>query len=163
MNHFRGKIISPFLSLSVAYIFLVSIIISLYYVGFYQDNAFFSWGPPLTYFGKRIDSWGNFNLILSIVFVHQLINNWVSEVVYPWIINNIQDPKSVRLQYGPRMSLILINLHAVYSQIDLLLLIGGLTSQISFTLIIMLANIITVSIINWKYISQKIGSIPLLS
>jgi hypothetical protein len=89
------------------------------------------------------------------IFFHQLVNNWVNTVVYPWIINNIQDPKAKEMPYSMTSSLLLINFFDLYSEFDVMLILMGFTSQISFILTVTMANIITSTIINRRYILDK--------
>ena len=154
-SHFKNKLTSPVLSLSCAYIYVVIVAIILSSLGFYKNNTFFRWGTPVTFFGQDIVSDSSFYALLSMVFLHQLINNWVSTVVYPWIINQIQDYKTEQLQYSKPFSLLLINLHALYSNLDLMFIINGALSQVSFFLMILIADLISASIINWQYIRIK--------
>jgi hypothetical protein len=141
--------------MSAAYVYIVVIGIFLYSAGFYNDSNFFNWGPPIKLFGKEIVSQKGFYMIHLMIFFHQLVNNWVNTVVYPWIINNIQDPKCRQLQYSTATSLLLINFFNLYSELDVMLILMGFTSQISFIVTVTLANIITSTYINYKYILNK--------
>ena len=98
-----------------------------------------------------------FYAILALFFVHQLINNWINDVTYPWIINCVQDPKNTHLQYSKKMSLLIVNMFALYSELDMIVIIVGIMSQISFFVAIITANVISVTIINWQYIKKKEG------
>jgi hypothetical protein len=89
------------------------------------------------------------------IFFHQLINNWVNSVVYPWIINDIQDHKNRKMHYSTMSSLFLINFFNLYSELDVMLIIMGFTSQISFLVTVTIANIITSTAINYRYIQHK--------
>jgi len=91
----------------------------------------------------------------ALIFVHQLINNCVNAIVYPWIINSIQDPKNKIVEYPDWLCLTIICAFDAYSEIDVVFILGGFTSQISFVLNIILANLITSFIINRKYLTAK--------
>jgi hypothetical protein len=130
-------------------------IVILYTTDFYKDNSFFSWGPPVKFFNREIDTQTAFYSIHIIIFLHQLINNWVNDVVYPWIINSIQDPKNQKMEYNKRVSLLILNLFNIYSEIDVIFILMGFNSQISFVITIILANIISSTYINNKYINVK--------
>ena len=159
-NHFKQRITSPILSITSGYLYLTFLGIMLYLLGFYENNDFFRWGTPIKFFGHNITDPKTFYSILALLFVHQLINNWINDVTYPWIINCIQDPKSKYLQYSKTKSLLLVNLFSIYSSFDGVLFVAGMTSQISFSLIINLANAVSISIINWQYIKKKISISP---
>ena len=162
MNHFKSKLTSPLASIVTGYIYVIIMGIVLYIFNIYDNSLYFNWGPPLKIMNKTIDQNDTFYVLLLLTFFHQLINNWVNEVTYPWIINCVQDPKNHELHYSDNVSLLIINMFAVYSEIDILIIILGVMSQISFFVVIILANIISVTIINRYYIKSK-RSTPLLS
>ena len=149
------KLTSPILAISVAYVYILIIGIVFWLTGFYTGNNFFSLGPPIFLFGHKIESQTHFYLLHLLIFFHQLINNWVNTVVYPWIINIIQDPKTKEIPYSMTTSLILINFFDFYSEIDVVLIIMGFTSQISFVFTVTVANVITSTMINRRYILEK--------
>ena len=155
MHHFRTKITSPLLSICTGYIYIVALAVTMYYMKFYDGSTFFSWGTPVTFMGTKVTNQGTYYLLLLLFFGHQLINNWINDVTYPWIINCVQDPKCDNLLYSKRVSLLIVNMFALYSELDVILIISGVMSQISFFLMIILANLISTSIINWEYIRNK--------
>ena len=81
-------------------------------------------------------------------------------MTYAWIINNVQDPKSTKLTYSKETSMVIVNMFALYSELDVMFIIAGATSQISFFIMIILANMVSISVINWQYISQKEKEYP---
>lgn len=160
MSHFRNKT-SPLAIISIAYVYVFIVGIVLYVTGYYQNSTFFSWGPPIKFFGQDITDQKNFYMIHVLIFFHQLVNNCVNSIVYAWIINSVQDPKNKKMEYSRITSLIIINAFNVYSELDLVFIIAGFMSQISFVVTIILANMITSTYINDKYLREKIAS-PLL-
>lgn len=160
MNHFRSKITSPVKALSAAYLYIGIVCYIFSCMGLYDESTFFEWGPPIQFLGSAIDDDSTYYFLLCMVFVHQLLNNCVNEVTYPWIINCVQDSKSKDIVYGEKASLVLINMFTVYSELDVIIIIAGVTSQISFFCVIIIANILSVSIINWQYIIAKRDVLP---
>jgi len=150
-----SKALSPIISLGCGYIMMFLIILTLYLTGFYSDNSYFHWGPPIIFFDSTITTSTTFYLLLVLIFFHQLITNWIYEVVYPWIINNIQNPRHTTLEYNKTTCLCIVNFNSLYSQIHLAFIINGITSQISFLLALICADIFTLSYINWHYIKDK--------
>lgn len=152
-SHFRK--ISPMLTMSIAYTYVAIIGLILYFTGFYEGNTFFNWGPPIVFFGKTIEKTSTFYGLHVLIFFHQIINNCVNSIVYAWILNSVQDPKTTRVEYRKKVALLLINFFDVYSELDMVFIIGGFMSQISFVCTVMLANIITSTYINNRYLSLK--------
>jgi hypothetical protein len=105
--------------------------------------------------GTKVENEKTYYFLLFLFFLHQLINNWINEVTYPWIINCVQDPKSNNIIYSKRISMIIINMFSIYSELDVILIISGIVSQFTFFVMIILANIISISLINWQYIKKK--------
>jgi hypothetical protein len=156
MSHFRHRsITSPLVAISCAYGYVGVIGSILLVLGLYDNNSFFNWGPPIKFFGRDFTEYSQFYALHILIFGHQLINNWVNSVVYPWIINSIQDSKSKKLEYSENVALSIIVLFDIYSEIDVIFIIMGFSSQISFVITICLANTITSLLINRKYLQAK--------
>lgn len=147
--------LSPIHSLLCGYIFLVVVIMTLYGFGFYDNSQYFQWGPPVIFFDNEIQSNTVFYLLICLIFLHELITNWIWEVVYPWVINNVQNPKITNLRYSKASCMMIVNANSLYSQLHLAFLVNGITSQISFLIALILADFITITIINWQYIKDK--------
>ena len=149
------RYISPLTITGVSYLYVAVIVTAFYLNGVYNDNRFFRVGPPVRFFGHDFTSWNSFVLIIGLVFVHQLVNNCVNSVVYPWIMNSVQDPKNKTMEYSNAMSLLIINLFDLYSQVDMVLIVMGFMSQISFVGAVVAANVITSTYINLQYLREK--------
>lgn len=154
-SHFNDRLTSPLFSICGGYVYIFILFTIFYFSGFYKNSTFFRWGTPVTFMGTTIEDEFTYYLILILFFFHQLINNWVNDVTYPWILNCVQDPKNINLVYSRKISILIINMFALYSELDVILIISGIMSQLSFFIVIILANIVSVSIINWQYIKKK--------
>jgi len=147
---------SPAFVQSVGYVFLIIVGSVLHYtIDTDTSIHFFSWGVPVKIFNYTIQTNAEFYLLLSIFFIHELINAWVSQVVYPWIINNVQDSKCKNIKYSNIVSLIIINANNIYGTLDIVFIISSINSQISFLLAIILAQTISSTIINYRYLLTK--------
>ena len=147
--------LSPIHSLGCGYIFTMIMIVALWRTGFYNDSQYFQWGPPVTFFDHLIETDSTFYSLLLLVFFHQIITNWIYEVVYPWIINNVQNPRQETLDYSKFTCLTIVNLHSLYNQIHLAFIVIGITSQLSFLIALILADFLSLSFINWSYVKDK--------
>jgi len=155
MNHFRSRVTSPLISICAGYGYMGILAIAMYCMGFYGKSSFFTWGTPITFMNVTIDDSGTYYLLLILFFGHQLFNNWINDVTYPWIVNCVQDPKSTNSLYSYRTSILIINMFSLYSELDMILVISGVVSQISFFIMIILANIISATFINSRYLKAK--------
>ena len=123
MNHFKNNIATPLSSLIYGYGYVVCLAIYMYYNGFYSNSTFFRFGTPVVFMGTTIHDEPTYYMILGVFFVHQLINNLINDVTYPWILNCIQDPKSRDIIYSKYTSIAIINMFAMYSEVDMILII----------------------------------------
>lgn len=156
MNHFKSKLTSPLLSICIGYIYITILAIVLALMGMYTKSTFFTWGTPVNFMGVTIEDNATYYSLLILFLIHQLINNWINSVTYPWIINCVQDPKSKGvLIYSKKVTMLIVNMFALYSELDVILIVSGIISQATFFAMIILANMISTSIINWKYIKDR--------
>lgn len=135
----------------------------LWRLGFYEtengESSFFSFGcseaHPIFFFNKKITSMTTFYFLQIMMFVHQLLNNIMNTTVYPWIINVVQNRNCRKLEISIPRALLYVNMFDLYSEIDLVLILIGFNSQISFIITICFANFISTTIINGRYLQDK--------
>lgn len=100
--------------------------------GLYEGD-FFSMGPSdhLELFGVAIDSWWKWSGLMTYCFFDMIMYEWSSEVIRPFIMNNIQDFKC-KLIPQTRMNSyfivssfeicgylrMIVNFHIIFTQID---------------------------------------------
>ena len=148
-------ITSPFYSLFIGYFYIIFTGIFLYYSHFFKNNSFFSWGPPIDLFGNIIHSKVTFYTLLLLFFINQLFNKWINNIIQPWIINTVQNPKCYKTGFSNFKTLTIVNMFSIYSQFNLLFIVSSATSQISFFIAIILANLISTTFINYQHINNK--------
>lgn len=146
---------SPLLVQLSGYFFFIIFGLICYFMGFGNKNDFFRWGPPVTIIQYEIETNIQFYFVLLMFFIHEMMNAWISEVVYPWIINYVQDPKCKSTGYSNKISLFIVNLNVLYGTLDILFIVSSINSQISFLLSIIVGKLLVVSVINRKYILLK--------
>lgn len=151
----RKWLVSPVYSLLMGYFYITMSGIIFYANDFYRNSQFFSWGVPIQFMGVEINDQETYYLLLLFVFFHQLINNWINETTYPWIINYVQDKKENYLGYSKLSSMVIVNLFSLYSELDVVIILSGLMSQITFFLMIIIANAISTTLVNWQNIKNK--------
>jgi hypothetical protein len=138
---------------SILYLVIISILFKT--LGFYTNSTFFSFTHNITFFSVTIDTYETYIAIHIIIFFHQLIQNLVNTVVYPWIINEVQNNNCKHLTYKKCTTILIINAFDIYSELDMILILYGFTTQISFVINIILANVITTTITSINYIKNK--------
>jgi hypothetical protein len=151
----KNKLTSPLTSVLGGYTYVGFLAAFLYYNDFYNDSTLFTWGVPVTFMGKTVTDEKTYYLILLMLFIHQLINNWVNDVAYPFILNNVQNKSCNTFIYPKSVTILLINLFDIYSQVDMILLISGMSSQITFFAVLLLANLVASTLINLQYLNER--------
>jgi len=154
MKNYKNIKLTPCFIVSIGYIYLFVISIFLYYIDFIHNNKFFRWGIPVTIFGKEITEWNTFYFVWFIILLNTAISTSFSEVVYAWMLNCIQDPKSIDTIYSKQTSIILIIAHTFYYTIHMLVFTNAIMTQFSFCLASFLGTIIVVIYTNWQYIQR---------
>jgi len=147
--------LSPIFSLSCGFVLIISIIFILYSFGFYSDSTYFQWGCPFVFLTYEVTSNTFFYVLLALMFAQQIVTSWIYDVVYPWIIGTIQNPRETEIPYSRFTCVMIVNMNSLYSQIHLAFIISGITSQISFLVVLIIADLITLSYINWQYVKTK--------
>lgn len=155
MVSFRKGLTSPITSLTGGYICIGSLAVYLYSQGYYGNSTLFTWGVPTSFMGKEITSLKSYYFILFLLFTHQLLNNWVSSVAYPWIINSVQNKDYKSLDYSRVTSVFIVLAFDVYSNLNMILLISGMASQIGFFTALLAADLVSSTVVNVQYLLLK--------
>jgi len=119
------------------------------------EGSFFNIGPPVQLFQYTVRGQYEYLGILAVFFFHQLVFTWVAEIVSPWILNEIQDPKCKSLSYSKSQTLTIINLYYTYFTINSVLVLNVSTSQITFLFVILAADLIATTALNLHYVWTK--------
>lgn len=154
MINYNNTKLTPLKVIICAYIFLSIFIAILYKMNFYNENDYFTWGPPILVFKKKIDLEYEFYLLLFLFFINKMINTMITEIVYTWIVNCLQDPKSNNTYYSKNTSLLIVLLNSMHLSINSMFTINGSTSQISFLLVDILGNLIIIFYTNKRFIER---------
>jgi len=136
---------------------MIEIILVVYFMSSWNivEGDFFRIGPPIQLFQYTISGQREYIGVLMVFFLHQLVFTWLNEVVAPWILNEVQDPKCKLVSFPKGRSILIINLYYVYFTMNSFMVINVSMSQISFLLAILCADIIAVSTINIHYLWNK--------
>jgi hypothetical protein len=154
-KYMTSFVLVPGISLAVGHIFLLFIIGLFYVFGFYDQGDYFRWGPPIQIFSQVITKKSTFYTLWIVIFIHQLISNWVTETVFPWIINNIQNPSIRSVEYSRFICLVIVNANSLYNQVHWAFIVSGLTAQVSFLLALVIADLISLTYINLQHLNRK--------
>jgi len=126
------------------------------------EGQFFRFGPPIHLFQYEINGKAEFAGILFIVFLHQLVFTWLSEVVQPWIMNEVQDPSVKHLSFSKPQTIVLINIYYIYFSLNSVIVVNVSLSQLSFLCVMIVADFIATTSLNIHYVWNKKSPLPLI-
>jgi len=121
------------------------------------EGQFFRFGPPIQLFQYTITGNKEFAGILLFLFIHQLVYTWLNEVVNPWMINEVQDPNVKRISFSKPQTIFFINMYYLYFALNGVLIVNVSLSQLSFLIVMVLADFVASTALNVHYIWHKMG------
>ena len=151
----RSVIISPITSLSTSYVFLIIATVVLYKLDFFVQSSFFAWGPPVNVAGNLITDNLTFYILLVIFFFNEIMITWLDTTVYPYIMNEVQNKNVKKTEYNMLTTLSMMFLFYVYSELDMIFIVNGSLSQISFPLSILAGNLLVQFVTTFCYMREK--------
>jgi len=119
------------------------------------EGDYFRVGVPVTLFQYEVTSNTEFLYILVVFFFHQTSYTWITETLNPWLLNEVQDHKCQTIRYSKLTTLSVINIYQTYLTLNNILVLNIAFSQFTFLLVILLADLISNSTINLRYIWHK--------
>ena len=152
MTNYQNINITPIIVVIVGYTYLTIVATILYCTDFMKGNDFFRWGVPVKILGKEVNNLSTFYAIWVVVFLNQFIQTAFTEIVYSWMLNCVQDPKSKDTIYSKKISIMLVALNSIYYSIHMLCSITSIMTQFSFFIANFLGGFIVVIYTNWNYI-----------
>lgn len=154
MHRYNIVCMTPKRVIIIGYIFLIIFMFALYQMDFYYDSEYFRWGPPVFIFKKTISLHYEFYILLIFFFINKIINTLISEIVYTWIVNCIQDPKSKNTFYSKNTSLVIVLGNAMHLSMNSMFTINGSSAQVSFLVVDLIGNLLVIFYTNKKFIDR---------
>jgi len=151
---YNGTFLTPLKVIISSFIFLIIFCLVLNTLEFYENSDYFRWGVPVSIFKKEVTSNVHFYILLLFFFFNKIINTLVTEIVYTFIVNCIQDPKSNDTFYSKNTSLLIVLMNACHFSMNSMFTVNGNNSQISFLIVDMLGNLIIIYYTNKKFIDR---------
>ncbi len=154
MKIYNNICLTPLKVIIGAYIFLAIFMTIMFQMNMYHENDYFTWGPPLVIFKKHISSTSEFYILLVLFFINKMINTTITEIVYTWIVNCIQDPKSNNTFYPKNIALMIVLMNSAHLSINSMFTVNGASSQVSFLLVDILGNLLVIYYTNKRFIER---------
>eukprot|EP01087_Luapelamoeba_hula_P007775 TRINITY_DN1908_c0_g1_i3.p1 TRINITY_DN1908_c0_g1~~TRINITY_DN1908_c0_g1_i3.p1 ORF type:complete len:299 (+),score=67.55 TRINITY_DN1908_c0_g1_i3:635-1531(+) len=119
------------------------------------EGDYFRLGPPVLLFQYEVADKTDFYMILAVFFFHQVTYTWITETLNPWLLNEVQDQKCDTIRYSKPVTLWVINLYTAFLTLNNILVLNIAFSQASFLVVVLLADVVSTTLLNLSYIWHK--------
>jgi len=127
----------------------------------YVDNSpFLQFGPNYhtKLFGVVLDTWAKWWCVAIYTFVSTCIAAFASDSIVPFITNTIQDHKTLYIPYSKMTCLIIIQVFTCYSVVITIVGLFVALTQIDFTFVRLLSDLIVNHITTTFFLRGKVVS-----
>ena len=123
-----------------------------------ENSPFLVFGPNnhSKLFGVKLDNWGKWWCVAIYTFVSTFVAAFASDSVVPFITNTIQDHKTVYVPYKKMTCLAIIQVFTCYSVVISIVGLFVALTQIDFTVIRLVADLIVNHITTTYFLRGKI-------
>ena len=131
----------------------------VFYVIMHVDNSpFLSFGPNdhTRLFGVALDTWGKWWCVAIYTFFSTAIAAFASDSVSPFILNTIQDHKTVYIPYPKWVCVMIIQVYTCYAVVVTIIWLFVALTQIDFTLIRLLSDLIVNHVTTAYFLRSKV-------
>jgi len=131
----------------------------VFYVIMHVDNSpFLSFGPNdhTRLFGVALDTWGKWWCVAIYTFFSTAIAAFASDSVSPFILNTVQDHKTVYIPYPKWVCLMIIQVYTCYAVVVTIIGLFVALTQIDFTLIRLTSDLIVNYITTAYFLRTKV-------
>lgn len=130
-------------AVAVLYVWL-AILMGLFVQVGIGDSSFIHFGPSpdAKFMSIPIDTWSRWTVIAIFQFCNTFINIFVSESMWPWIQNTIQDHKNKYLPYSKTACMWICQTYYLYGNVVSMFGLFAMFVQVDFMLIRTLADIL---------------------
>mgnify|MGYP006223079705 FL=1 len=131
----------------------------VFYVIMHVDHSpFLSFGPNehTRLFGVALDTWGKWWCVAIYTFLSTAIAAFASDSVSPFILNTVQDHKTVYIPYPKWVCVVIIQVYTCYAVVVTIIGLFVALTQIDFTLIRLLSDLIVNHVTTAYFLRSKI-------
>jgi hypothetical protein len=140
----------------VIFLWIIAVSSGLGYIASREEtNTIFRFGPnsSLKILGIYVDDEVKYSVVVVFCFINSVIRTINQNVLQSWIINTVQDSKTISVL--PRKAYEISFIHCVYIWLDFFMYMNILLSQIDMLLIEVVADLVMTSVITTYYLNEK--------
>lgn len=147
---------NPYFSSQILICWFAIIVVFFAVMGLFEGN-FFNIGPSsnVVLFGLKIDTWSKWTAIVVFNFIDMIIFEWSTEVIRPFILNEIQDPKSRELNISKTRVFLIINAYEFCTYVRHVINFSMVFTQIDLLFAVFLGNFVSQNLTTYNYIKDK--------
>ena len=124
-----------------------------------QDSSpFLNFGPSVDteLFGVKLDTWFKWVMVALYTFISTCIAAFSSDSVVPWIMNTIQDHKTLYIPYSKSVCLAIIQIFTFYGVTQSVIGLFVALTQVDFMLIRLMADFFVNYYTTYWFLQNKI-------
>lgn len=131
-----------------------------FWIMYVDDSPFLQFGPNhhTKLFGVVLDTWAKWWCVTIYTFVSTCIAAFASDSIVPFITNTIQDHKTLYIPYSKMTCLIIIQVFTCYSVVITIVGLFVALTQIDFTFVRLLSDLIVNHITTTFFLRGKVVS-----
>jgi len=149
---------NPLYMVIILLVWWIFLLVCVFYEMDFYSSPFFNIGPhhSLRFFVRTIDTWGEWFIVVVFIFVEQFVWTAVEEIIVPWKSNTIQDHKNIYIRRKWTYYYFIINTFEFIQIIRQCMLIQIFITQVDFTIVVVLADIMANNFTLTMYLREKL-------
>lgn len=147
---------------NVIYVLWICFVVIIGIVNGIFTTSLFRFGPPkvgekpISFFGKKVESWSTIFFIITYCFVNQIINSHHNNMYYPFITHNIQTDAPRTIPMSEEHVYLMMNSENIFGWISYFIDLNILfTMELQFIIPRMIASLVMQNISLKQYLSNK--------
>lgn len=154
----KNLLSDPRVSLIIYLVWIIILVISLIFLGIFNDKTFFAFGPTSddTFLGNSINTWGKVIILYVISFCTAAFNTYYGSIYGTWLYNQVKDSERKHLNIPKKEAKLMTIISPIITGInDIIGIFILLTQQLQYIIPQILGDVVISIIISHKYIDKK--------
>lgn len=145
------------LAICVVVVWSVILISVMLYINLLQSD-FVTIGPSshTKIMTMNIDTWHKYLLLSSAAIINCAIHDFVADSIHPWILNTIQDHKTIYLPYNKSTCYVIYQIWITYCHLMGVFSWSFMIAQIDFTLMRLFVDLVVKTYTTYKFLKHKV-------
>lgn len=124
-------------------------------LGFLNEYARFGPNSELKFLFTSIDTWTKWGFLFVFTVINKFIQIYVSDILYPWIVNNVQNKKISIYSYNKFTVIMLVDIYFITVTIGSFIGVYLVLTQLDFLLAVLFSQVAATTLTTWLYLRKK--------